>query len=175
MLGDYPEHCKKFGSIPGLYIASSPPQFQKWYSKIIPDIAKCPWYWEWRQTKGEHLPEKRTSNIMFVGKWMWVNFQTWRLNQICYHGVYLIILSFCIYYIGILWKNIVHTRRLTLCLPSSQISTHMIYYYLSNCASMDYKETHWLKWYLAEWYLQLNYIKKFNLYGFNLVHMNLLL
>lgn len=48
---------------------------------------------------------------------------------------------------------------------------------LSNCASMDYKETHWLKWYLAEWYLWLHYIKKvyFNLYGFNLVHVNLLL
>lgn len=135
MLGDYPEHCKKFGSIPGLYIASShphphPSQFQQWYSKISPDIVKCPWYGEWRQTKGKHLPGKRTSNIMFVGKWMWVDFQTWHLNQLCYHGVYLIILSFYIYYIGILWKNRVHTRRLTLYLPSSQISMHMTYYYL---------------------------------------------
>lgn len=57
----------------------------------------------------------------------------------------------------------------------SNLNTYDILLSLSNCVSMDYKETHWLKWFLAEWYLQLNYIKKSNLYGFNLVHMNLLL
>lgn len=45
----------------------------------------------------------------------------------------------------------------------SNLNTYDILLSLSNCASMDYKETHWLKWYLAEWYLQLNCIKKFTL------------
>ena len=57
----------------------------------------------------------------------------------------------------------------------SNLNAYDILLSLSNCSSRDYKETHWLNWYLAEWYLWLNYIKKFNLYGFNLVNVNLLL